>query len=110
GAYRVVGRAPHALPSIGVVVAHADLVVNGAVLLAALEHPAAVGAFAHRAPLAGDAEQVLVQVAAERAPDRVVVEHALRALLGRVALESQAAKFGQHPVRAEPDRGADANH
>jgi hypothetical protein len=104
-------RAPaHAAAPLGIEVAHADLVVDGAALLAAVEHPAAAGAFAQRTALAVDREQVLVQVAAERPPDRVVVEHALRALRRRVALEPQAAELDRHPVRAERNRGVDAQH
>src|SRR5487761_2708865 len=83
-AERVVGRAAHAPAPFGVEMAHADFVVYGAVFLAAVDHPATVGALAHRATLALHREQVLVQVAAERAPDGVVIENALGALLRRV--------------------------
>src|SRR5438552_3671749 len=84
------GGPPHAPRPFGVVVPHADFVVDGVVLLPAVQEVAAIRAFAQRAPLAGHAEQILVQVAAERPPDHVVVEDALGALLRRVALQPQA--------------------
>ena len=64
----------------------------------------------HRAALAVHAEQVFVQVAAERAPDRVVVADALGALLRRVALQSQPAELDQQLVRPERNRGVHAQH
>src|SRR5687767_8080166 len=104
----MVGGATHAPRPLGVVVAHADLVMDGVVLLATLEDPAAVGAAPEGASLAVHSEQVLVQVAAERPPDHVVVEHALLALLGRVALQSQAAELDDRLVRPEGNRRVDA--
>src|SRR5437899_4137584 len=97
----IVRRATHAPAPFGVEVAHADLVVDRAVLFAPLDHPAAVRALAHGTTLPVNREQILVQVAAERPPDRVVVENALRALCRRVALQSQAPKFDDDLIGAE---------
>src|SRR5262247_373072 len=83
---RVVRGAAHAAAPLGVVVTHPDLVVDRAVPLPPLDHPARVGPFAHRAALAVHAEEVLVEVAAERPPDHVVVEDPLPAFFRRVAL------------------------
>src|SRR5947208_16256703 len=90
-AERIVRWATHASAPFGVEVAHADLVMDRAVLFAPLDHPAAVGALAHGTTLPVNREQILVQVAAEGAPDRVVVEDALRALCRCVALQPEAA-------------------
>src|SRR5439155_21265896 len=100
-AQRSVRSASHAPAPFGVEVAHADLVMDGAVLLAPMDHPAAVGALAHRPALAVDGEEVLVEVAAERAPDGVVVEDALGALLCRIALEPETAELDRDLVGAE---------
>src|SRR6202035_2131718 len=100
---RVVCRPAHTLRPFCVVVPHPDLVVNRAVLLTALEHPTAAAVLAHRTALAMHGEQVLVQIASERSPDHVVIEHALRALLRCVPLESQPAKLDDHLVRAQRD-------
>src|SRR5437762_1072210 len=100
-AERIVRRPTHASAPFRVEVAHADLVVDRAVLFAPLDHPAAVGALAHGTTLPMNPEQILVKVAAERPPDRVVVENALRALCRRVALQSQAAEFDDDFVRTE---------
>src|SRR5947209_5424904 len=86
--HRIRRRAAHAARPFGVEVPHADLVVDRVVLAPAVQDAPGLAARPHRRALAGDAEQVLVQVAAERAPDGVVVADALGALGGRVALEA----------------------
>src|ERR687893_43066 len=81
---RVAGETAHAPAPLLVEVAHPYLVVDGALLLAAVENVA--GAVPDGAALAVHGEQVLVQVPAEGAPDRLVVGDPLAALLLRVAL------------------------
>ncbi len=80
---------------------HAVLVVDRLVLMAAVEDAARLGAGRHGRPLPLHADQVLVQVAAERSPDRIVMIDAGRAFLRRVALETQAAELDHDLVGTE---------
>src|SRR6185369_18098804 len=109
-AERVVGFASHAPAPFGVEVPHAAFVVDRHVLFAAVQYPRRLAAGAHRAALPVHAEQVFMQVAAERAPDHVVIADALGALLRRVALQSEAAKLDQQLVRPERNRGVHAQY
>src|SRR5262245_30378201 len=67
------GVSVHAAGPLGVVLAHASLVVDRVVLEAAVEDVERLGALAHGLALEDDAQEVLGQVAAEGAPDGVVV-------------------------------------
>src|SRR5829696_2993117 len=75
---RVAGGPAHAPAPLLVEVAHPYLVVDGALLLAAVEDVAR--AVPYGAALAVHGEQVLVQVPAEGTPDRLVVQDPLAAL------------------------------
>src|SRR5690242_1389853 len=88
----IVGRPPHAFRPFRVVMPHPDLVVDRAVLLATLQHPTAIGSIAHRPALPMHRQQILVEIAAEGAPNHVVIENALIALFFGVALQTQAAE------------------
>ena len=75
------GRAPEAAAPLGVVVAHPHLVVDAPLFLARVQdEPAARARVAGGPALPDHAQEVLVQVAPEGAPDGVVIPHALGAL------------------------------
>src|SRR5262245_31587957 len=93
---RIARQPVHPLAPFVVVVAHPVLVVNGLVLVAAVQDAARLRARQHRRALTGDAEQVLVQVAAERTPDRVVMVNTRLPLLRGVALQAEAPELDHH--------------
>src|SRR5438552_3692437 len=74
---RIGGRSIHAPRPLRVEVAHSYLVVDGIVLASAVQNVPRCRSWPHTRTLAGNAEQIFVQVAAERSPDGVMVAHAL---------------------------------
>src|SRR5215213_2683161 len=90
---RVVRLAAHAPAPFGVVVPHTDFVVNRRILFAPVQDPARVCAFAKRAALAVNAQRIVMGIAPERSPDRVVGGGGVATRLGCVACEAEAPRL-----------------
>src|ERR1700680_3411433 len=70
---RVGWRPPHPPRPLGIEMSHADFVVDGIVFTASVQDVPRRRARAHAHSLAGDAQEILVQISPERSPDGVVV-------------------------------------
>src|SRR5712692_4035161 len=105
---RVGWRPPHPPRPLGIKMSHADLVVDGIVFAAPVQDVPWRRARAHAHPLAGDTQEILVQISPERSPDGVVVADPLRLLVRGIALEAEAAELDHDPVGTDRRHGVDA--
>ena len=69
--------------------AHAIFVMNGLVFMPTMQNATVIGDILHRRTLGRYRQQIFMQIAAERAPDRVVMVDPDLALFGCVALQTQ---------------------
>src|SRR5229473_6926826 len=105
---RVGWRPTHPLRPLGIEMPHADLVVDGIVFTASVQDVPRHRAWAHTHPLAGDAQEVFVQVSPERSPDGVVIADPLPLLVRRVTLQAETAELDHDPVGTDRRHGVDA--
>src|SRR3569833_2567206 len=74
------------------------------VFFTSMYNPLAVASLTHGQPLSMHTQQIFMQVAAKRPPDRIVVTYPLGTLLWRVALQSQSTEFDNQFVRPQWNR------
>src|SRR5262249_61949324 len=96
GQVGIIRQPVHPATPLLIVVPHAVLVMDGLIFVTAVKDAAWLRTWPRGCTLALHADQILMQVAPERAPNRIVVVDAGLSLFRGVAFEAEAAEFDHH--------------